>query len=169
VSHPNFKSVGWLLIHAARLHRFYLSEQLTDQGLYAGQEQVLRFLATVEQMSVGELARILQVRDPTVSKSVTRLSALGLVERIARAGDRRSVMIKLTPKGQALAESIEKSWTKVEDDLMKDFDEKDRRRLHKLLRRASKNLSKALGGDKGKFDAPDDTLEELPTKAHGHD
>ena len=24
------------------------------------------------------------------------------------------------------------------------------------------------GGDKGKFDAPDDTLEELPTKAHGH-
>lgn len=160
MSHPNIKSVGWVLIQTARLHRFHLSEQLADQGLYAGQEQVLRVLATAEQLSAGELAQILQVRTPTVSKSVNRLSALGLIERTARVGDRRSVSLKLTPKGQALAETIEASWEKVEEDLMKDFDEKERRRLRKLLRRAGKNLTEVLGGDEREFDVPNDVLEE---------
>jgi DNA-binding MarR family transcriptional regulator len=167
VSHPNIKSVGWLLIQAARLHRFHLSEQLADQGLYPGQEQVLRVLATAEQFSAGELARLLQVRPPTVSKSINRLTALGLLERSTKAGDRRSISVRLTPKGQALAVSIETSWKKAEDDLMKDFDEKDRRRLRKLLRRASKNLSEALGGDEREFDVPNDVLEDLPLKTRG--
>ncbi len=81
MTHPNIKSVGWVLIQTARLHRFHLSEQMVDQGLYPGQEQVTRVLATAEQFSAGELAQVLQVRAPTVSKSINRLSALGLVER----------------------------------------------------------------------------------------
>jgi DNA-binding MarR family transcriptional regulator len=161
VSHPNIKSVGWVLIHTARLHRFHLSEQLADKGLYPGQEQVMRALATAEQLSVGELAQILQVRAPTVSKSINRLSALGLVERLPSSdSDRRSVSVKLTPQGRALAASIEASWNKVEDDLMRDFDEKERRRLRKLLRRASKNLAEALGGDERIFNVPNDALSE---------
>jgi DNA-binding MarR family transcriptional regulator len=116
MNHPNIKSVGWVLIHTARLHRFHLSEQLADKGLYPGQEQVMRALATAEQLSVGELAQILQVRAPTVSKSINCLSALGLVERLPSSdSDRRSVSVKLTPQGRALAASIEASWNKVED------------------------------------------------------
>jgi len=148
MTHPYIKSVGWVLIHTARLHRLYLSEQLADKGLYPGQEQVMRVLATADQFSAGELAQILQVRAPTTTKSINRLSALGLVERLPRAdNDRRSVLVRLTPKGRALAASIEASWNRVEDELMRDFDEKERRRLRKLLRRASKNLTEALGGD----------------------
>jgi uncharacterized membrane-anchored protein YjiN (DUF445 family) len=70
------------------------------------------------------------------------------------------VSLKLTPKGHALAETIEASWEKVEEDLMKDFDEKERRRLRKLLRRAGENLTEALGGDEREFDVPNDVLEE---------
>jgi DNA-binding MarR family transcriptional regulator len=166
VSHPNIKSVGWVLIHTARLHRFHLSEQLAGKGLYPGQEQVMRVLATADQFSAGELAQILQVRAPTVSKSINRLSALGLVERLSKTdSDRRSVLVRLTPQGRALAASIEASWNKVEDDLMRDFDEKERRRLRKLLRRASKNLTEALGGDERVFDVPNDALsEDLPRR-----
>jgi DNA-binding MarR family transcriptional regulator len=150
-----------LLIHTARLHRFHLSEQLVDKGLYPGQEQVMRVLATADQFSADDLAQILQVRAPTVTKSINRLSALGLVERLPRTdSDRRSVLVRLTPKGRALAASIETSWNKVEDDLIKDFDDKDRRRLRKLLRRVSKNLTEVLGGNEREFDVPNDVLEE---------
>jgi DNA-binding MarR family transcriptional regulator len=154
------KSVGWLLMQAARLHRFHLSEQLADRGLYAGQEQLLRALVPAEARSVGELSQILQVRPPTVSKSLNRLVKSGLIERYSESGGPRAVWVRLTPRGHALAESIEASWNKVEDDLMKDFDEKDRRRLRKLLRRASKNLTEALGGDERQFDVPNDALEQ---------
>ena len=109
MSHPNIKSVGWLLIQTARLHRFHLSKQLADQGLYAGQEQVLRVLATAGPLSPGELAQILQVRAPTISKSINRLSGLGVVERQGQGRDRRSTWIRLTPKGQDIARSIDES------------------------------------------------------------
>jgi hypothetical protein len=42
--HPSDTSTGWLLAQAARLHRFYLNEKLTEMGLFAGQEQVLQVL-----------------------------------------------------------------------------------------------------------------------------
>jgi DNA-binding MarR family transcriptional regulator len=160
MKHPGIKSVGWLLTQAARLHRFHLSEQLADKGLYAGQEQLLRALAVVETLSAGELSDILQVRAPTVSKSLNRLANLRLIERYSESGDLRTVWVKLTPKGRDLAASVDASWNKVEDDLMKDFDEKERRRLRKLLRRASKNLTEALGGNEREFDAPYDALEQ---------
>jgi hypothetical protein len=54
MTHPNIKSVGWVLIQTARLHRFRMSEQSVDQGLYPG--QVIRVFATAEQFSAGELA-----------------------------------------------------------------------------------------------------------------
>ena len=154
------ESVGWLLTQAARLHRFHLSEQLADKGLYPGQEQLLRALMPAGTLNVTELSEILQVRPPTVSKSLTRLARLGLVQRSSTPGDLRAVLVKLTSKGRALAAAVEASWTKVEDDLMKDFDEKERRRLRKLLRRASKKMTVALGGDERQFDVPDDELEQ---------
>jgi DNA-binding MarR family transcriptional regulator len=95
-----------------------------------------------------------------VSKSLNRLAKLRLIERYSESGDLRTVWVKLTPKGRDLAASVDASWNKVEDDLMKDFDEKERRRLRKLLRRASKNLTEALGGNEREFDAPYDVLEQ---------
>ena len=160
---PEIKSVGWLLTQAARLHRFHLSEQLADKGLYAGQEQLLRALVPAEALNVGDLSQILQVRPPTISKSLNRLARLGVIQRYSETSDRHSVLVKLTLKGRALAESIETSWNKVEHDLMRDFDEKDRRRLRKLLRRASRNLTEALGGDERQFDVPNDALEQPTT------
>jgi hypothetical protein len=44
--------------------------------------------------------------------------------------------------------------------LMKDFDEKDKRRLRRLLRRAGRNLTEALGGDERQFDVQDNVLEQ---------
>ncbi len=85
---------------------------------------------------------------------------MGLLNRTSKPGDLRTVGVRLTPKGHALAEAIEVSWAKVEADLMRDFDEKDSRRLCKLLRHASKNLTEALGGDERQFDVPNDVLEE---------
>jgi DNA-binding MarR family transcriptional regulator len=164
MKHPSIRSVGWLLMQAARLHRSYLGEQLEDQGLYAGQEQVLWVLRATKHISISELAQILQVAVPTASKMLKRLSTFGLIERIGNIGDRRSVWLRLTAKGDALAAAIEDSWKKVEDDLLRDFDDKEKRRLRKLLWRASANLAEALGGNELNFNASRDVLDEhLPS------
>jgi DNA-binding MarR family transcriptional regulator len=141
LKHPKIKTVGWLLTQAARLHRSYLNEQLANHRLYAGQEQVLRALTTADALTVGELAQILRVRAPTVSKSLNRLSSAGLIKRDDKAGDLRIVTVRLTSRGQALAASVNASWDQVEEGLLNGFNSKERRQLRKLLNRMSINLN----------------------------
>jgi len=158
--HPNESSIGWILAQTARLHRFHLNEKLNDMGLFAGQEQVLQALDGQDALTMGELASILRVRVPTASKAVTRLAALGFVERQTDGEDRRSVRVKLTQKGETASALIHALWDKVETDMMAEFDAKDLERLRELLLRAATSLAAALGGDEQDFDIPFDALDD---------
>jgi DNA-binding MarR family transcriptional regulator len=177
MKHPGEKSVGWVLMRAARLHRSRMGEKLVALGLYPGQEQVLQALATRSAdkdagkagsadgenappgMSMGELAAILQVRPPTASKTVSRLSAMGLVARQDRAGDGRVVRVALTEAGRARAEAITGLWDEVEDELLAGLDGKDRKRLRKLLRKAGRNLARLAAADDSALADGDDDEE----------
>src|SRR3712207_5571770 len=105
VKHPGGKSVGWALVQASRLHRSRTGDKLSEMGLFAGQEQVLQALVNAGPMTMGELAAILRVRPPTASKTVSRLSALKLVERHTEPGDARVVRVKLDRKSTRLNSS----------------------------------------------------------------
>jgi DNA-binding MarR family transcriptional regulator len=111
-------------------------------------------------MTMGELAAILRVRPPTASKTVSRLSALKLVERHTEPGDARIVRVKLTKEGKRKAAAIDALWNEVEGELLQGFDNKDRKRLRKLLRRAAKNLAGLTGADQTGFE-PDDEVDGL--------
>ncbi|WP_244470553.1 MarR family winged helix-turn-helix transcriptional regulator [Microvirga vignae] len=160
IVHPGVKSVGWALVQASRLHRSRTGDKLSELGLFAGQEQVLQALASSGPMTMGDLAAILRVRPPTASKTVSRLSALKLVERHTEPGDARVVRVKLTKEGKRKAAAIDALWDEVETELLAGFDNKDRKRLRKLLRKAAKNLAGVTGADQTGFET-DDELEDL--------
>ncbi|WP_342150924.1 MarR family winged helix-turn-helix transcriptional regulator [Methylorubrum sp. SB2] len=142
---PAAKSVGWALVQAARLHRARVGDRLAALDLFAGQEQVVQALAAAGSMTMGDLAATLRVRPPTASKTISRLAALGFVERRAEAGDGRIVRVRLTETGMAKAAAIERIWDEVEAELLEGFDNKERRRLRKLLRRVARSLAEAAG------------------------
>lgn len=142
---PGVRSVGWALVQAARLHRARTGDRLAKLGLFAGQEQVVQALAAAGTMTMGDLAALLRVRPPTASKTVTRLAALGIVERRAESGDGRVVRVQLTETGRAKAEAIERIQEEVEAELLDYLDKTDRRRLRKLLRKAARGLAEAAG------------------------
>lgn len=142
---PAAKSVGWALVQAARLHRARVGDRLAALDLFAGQEQVVQALAAAGSMTMGDLAATLRVRPPTASKTISRLAALGFVERRAEAGDGRIVRVRLTEMGMAKAAAIERIWDEVEAELLEGFDNKERRRLRKLLRKVARSLAEAAG------------------------
>lgn len=141
MKHPVSKTVGWALVHAARLHRTRIGERLASLDLFPGQEQVLQALSTVDTMTMGELAAMLRVKPPTASKTVARLSAQGLIERVPEPGDARIVVVRLTAEGANRAAAIDLLWSEVENELLEEFDSKDRKRLRKLLRKVTRNLA----------------------------
>jgi DNA-binding MarR family transcriptional regulator len=71
-------------------------------GLTAPQRLVLRVLGRFPGMTAGQLARALHVDPGTLSASVRRLEARGLVERRRDPGDTRRVTLGLTRHGRAL-------------------------------------------------------------------
>jgi len=159
---PGAKSVGWALMQAARLHRGRIGDRLADLDLFAGQEQVVQALAAAGTMTMGDLAATLRVRPPTASKTITRLAAMGVVERRTEAGDGRVVRVRLTEAGMAKAAAIEGIWDDVEAEMLDGFDGKERRRLRKLLRRAARNLAEAAGLDAHESDGEaEDDLDGL--------
>lgn len=154
------KSVGRALLVAARLHRARMGERLNGLGLFPGQEQALKALQPAP-MTMGELATLLRVKPPTVSKTIGRLSLQGLVTREGGSRDGRLVQVALTEHGQKTATALDAVWNQVEDELLEKLDAKERKQLRKLLRKASKGLSKA-GAE---IDEPDADADEAEAEA----
>ncbi len=136
------KSVGRALLVAARLHRARMGERLNALGLFPGQEQALKALQSAP-MTMGELAGLLRVKPPTVSKTIGRLSLQGLVSREGGGRDGRLVQVALTEHGQRTAAALDAVWNQVEDELLEKLDSKERKQLRKLLRKVAKGLSQA--------------------------
>jgi DNA-binding MarR family transcriptional regulator len=59
---------------------------------------------TLPEMKVSEISKRLQVTSPTITQLLKGLEANGLIERHTDNIDRRSVGVKLTPKGEAVAQ-----------------------------------------------------------------
>ena len=66
------------------------------------QYKTLLTIAGSGRCSLGDLGRDLEVAMSSASQMVDRLVAQGLVERQQDAENRRQVIIRLTPRGQAL-------------------------------------------------------------------
>jgi DNA-binding MarR family transcriptional regulator len=57
-------------------------------------------------LPVGDLGRLILVKQPTVSKLIDRMQALGLVVRRDDPASRRRTLVALTPDGQTLAAEL---------------------------------------------------------------
>jgi DNA-binding MarR family transcriptional regulator len=155
------KTVVHRLTQAARATRVRSGSQLTRIGLHAGQDAVLKALAETDGLTMSELATALSVQPPTVTKMVSRLAAQGYIERKASAGDGRQAQVFLTDQGKETVSELDKILRRVERQALAGIEEKERKRLRKLLRQIERNLGAAK---KALDDLDDDdiSLEAAP-------
>ncbi len=130
--------------HAARVNA---GAHLSEIGLHSGQEGLLKALAVQDGASMSELANLLGVKPPTVTKMVGRLSTQGYVERRTSEGDGRLAHVYLTDRGHQTIAKIDRVWKRLEKRALAGIDDKDRKRLRKLLRQVARNLNDAGNSD----------------------
>ncbi|MEP0325200.1 MarR family winged helix-turn-helix transcriptional regulator [Bauldia litoralis] len=141
------RTVTFRLAQAAHVYRVRAGSRLSRIELHSGQENLLKALETKDGQSMSDLASALGVQPPTVTKMISRLAAQDYVERRAAKGDGRQAMVFLTERGQKAISSIDKVWKRIEKDALAGIDDKDRKRLRKLLRQVERNLGAAANGD----------------------
>jgi DNA-binding MarR family transcriptional regulator len=140
---------------AARLSRTALAARLLSHGFYAGQDQIMMALDRENGQTPGQLAIRLGVRPPTITKTINRLQAQGVLEKRSSDSDARQSHIFLTETGSQAIKAIEKSVRKTEKLALKGLDKKDVKTLAKLLAKIEDNLS-----DLAEANAEDDDTEE---------
>ncbi|WP_082222302.1 MarR family winged helix-turn-helix transcriptional regulator [Mesorhizobium loti] len=126
------RSLGYLCL-GSRLKRIGEQLQADAQQLLDGLEVPLQssqypLLAALDRLgplAVGELAQSLGLTQPGVTRSVSLLAELGLVETIQSQGDQRRRMVSLTAKGQRLVDVAKQDvWPRIENavaDLCRDL------------------------------------------------
>jgi DNA-binding MarR family transcriptional regulator len=154
------RTVTHRLAQAAHAYRVRAGSQLSRINLHSGQEALLKALSTSDGMSMSDLAAALGVQPPTVTKMISRLAAQGYVERKAAKGDGRQALVFLTDRGRRTIQSVDKVWKRIEKDAVAGIDDKDRKRLRKLLRQIEKNLGAGANGDDHELAADEQDLAE---------
>ena len=115
----------WIrLLRAARGIEVELRERLRKEfAITLPQFDVMAALARNEAgINMTELSRLLMVSNGNVTGIIDRLAADKIVLRQAPASDRRSYIVRLTPKGAAQFAVVAKAHEGWVDELLADFD-----------------------------------------------
>lgn len=95
-----------LLEQAQRRVSRELDRSLAEVGASGEQWRTLERLVDEAGRPIGELAALLKMNPPTMTKLIDRMVASGLVQRIADAQDNRRVLVFITDAGLQLAEKL---------------------------------------------------------------
>jgi DNA-binding MarR family transcriptional regulator len=91
-----------------------LAAELVDLDLTASEINALANLADGRGRTVSELGAAVGARPTTLTSVLDRLERRGHITRGTRPGDRRAVLIELTPSGRLTATTIRQAVTDLE-------------------------------------------------------
>lgn len=126
----------WLrLLRAARAIEGELRERLRKEyAITLPQFDVMAALARRQDgMNMTELSRMLMVSNGNVTGIIDRLAGEKLVLRQAPANDRRSFIVRLTPKGASQFAVVAKAHESWVDELLAGFDAAEADHLIEML------------------------------------
>src|SRR5690606_37103701 len=125
----------------ARLSRTALASLLLADVFCAGQDLLVLALRQDGGQTPGQLAARLGMRPRTITKTINKLQAPGVLNKRASDHDARQAHIFLTDPGRDTIRAIEKSVRKTEKQALKGLDKKEQKTLSKLLQRVEANLA----------------------------
>lgn len=95
-------SAGYLANHMARLFARHLEARLRPMGLALGAFPALLHLWEEDGLTQRDLVERLDIEQPTMAATLSRMERDGLITRSKGSGDARVQHIRLTPKARAL-------------------------------------------------------------------
>lgn len=121
-----------------QLNRMVL-DRAAALGLSPGQPKILEFLSAQGEHEQKAIADYCEIEPATVGSILTRMEAAGLVTRRNRPGNRRSLYVSLTPRGQELAGALNGVFAEAEAQITAGLTAEERQTLTGLLEKCLQN------------------------------
>ncbi|MDE4131842.1 MarR family winged helix-turn-helix transcriptional regulator [Phaeobacter sp. QD34_3] len=133
-------SAGFLANHMARLFASTLHRKIASLGIAPAQFMVLLELWQGDERTQADLTAALAVEQATMANTLARMERDGLIEKRPSQTDKRSKMICLTAKAEALQEAAIAAAAGVNDTALAGLTAKDRQQFLVLMARVIRNL-----------------------------
>ena len=133
--------VGYKLKFAQHTLRLHMDDALKSLSLTTPQYAVLSQLELKPGISNADLARSSFITPQTMHSIVANLEKNVLVKRKSNPQHGRILCVALTPQGQKIVQQAHQIIKKIEDDMTRTMDDKDKLLLEKLLADCVSNLA----------------------------
>jgi DNA-binding MarR family transcriptional regulator len=104
-------------------------------GMSAQGWRVVAHLGELQPVSAKEIGRRAAMDSVSLSRALAQLDALGFVERTIDESDRRRIILRLTPSGQAVYDTVAPYTAAAEVELLRGLSASERSVLRQLTRR----------------------------------
>ena len=136
-----------LLAQASHLISSEFHRVARAHGFSVSEWRVMATLAGGEAVSIGGLAQVAVMKQPTVTRLLDRMAASGHVERLPHDSDRRITLVRITPAGQQAVASLTRLAREHERRVLEPFGIDRADALKDMLRRMIESHRGACDGD----------------------
>lgn len=126
--------ISYMLAAAHRAVHQTLAARLKDHGMQVETWRILETLDSEQQLTMGELARIVLMNPPALTKMVDRMVSQGLVHRRVAAEDQRKVNLLLTDLGRKRMTEIRELVRLQDREILSQLDAQQVEVLNRVLR-----------------------------------
>ncbi|MEK8174478.1 MarR family transcriptional regulator [Streptomyces sp. M19] len=133
----------WFVKRAEQAMQQAKERALRELGITPAQQQALTVLSENEGITSAELARQCQVTPQTMTSTVGRLEAQGLLSRTPHPVHRTLVELRLTPQGRQLFERADAKVTELDVQLGEGLSPADINHLKNMLDHIALNATNA--------------------------
>ena len=131
-----------LIDDIAKLFGLYVARATERAGIAYGYRKLLMCLAHGEEIPQLQLVEEANLTPATVSSSMAKLEAAGIVARRLDPKDKRKYFVQLTDKGKRHCRMIQKRSDELGDIMLEGITQSERKQLSKTLEKMLENLKK---------------------------
>jgi DNA-binding MarR family transcriptional regulator len=142
--------LAYLLARASHLLSSQFHGQLAAAGVQVPTWRVLSSLYDRDGLTVGALAELVLLKQPTLSKAIDRMIKEGLVARAPSEDDRRQVRVVITPKGRTLVRDLIAQALSHEEEILKGYSADEKKLLKTMLQTLISRLSSPVAAPRPK-------------------
>ncbi len=124
-------------------HTCFTNHYINKMNLHQGQPRMLMLLWEKDGLTQTEIVETLELRQPTVAKTIERLQKKDILFTKADASDKRLVKVYLTPKGYDLKEEVMRSFEEMAKKMLKGFTSQEKDEFINYMKRIQKNLKES--------------------------
>lgn len=138
----DIKMLGQVLNMSFRLVSNRINSNFRDYGYPVTAEQytILSYLYQHGELQQNQISKLTTKDEPSVSRIINNMIKNGIVKRVPHPDDRRTNLICLTEKSNAMREGLYKEASLALEQALKDISDFDVENLHLILNQIISNL-----------------------------